>query len=32
MDAAAARKVRSYERDHKDRAGVVSAADRHASS
>jgi len=30
MDAVAARKVRTYERDHKDRAGVISAADKHA--
>lgn len=29
-DAATARRVRSYERDHKDRAGIVSAADRQA--
>ncbi len=32
VDAAAARKVRTYERDHKDRAGVISAADKHAGS
>src|ERR1019366_4126655 len=31
-DADTAHKVRSYERDHKDRAGVVDAADRHTSN
>ncbi len=31
-DAPTARKVRSYEKDHKDRAGVVAAADRHAGN
>jgi ferritin-like metal-binding protein YciE len=31
-DADTAHKVRSYERDHKDRRGVVDAADRHTSN
>ena len=31
-DADTAHKVRSYERDHKDRAGVIDAADRHTSN
>jgi len=29
-DSATARKVLAYERDHKDRAGVLDTADRHA--
>ena len=29
-DSATARKVLAYERDHKDRAGVLHSADRHA--
>ncbi len=32
VDAAAARKVRTYEHEHKDRAGVISAADKRADS
>ena len=31
-DADTARKVRSYEREHKNRAGVLEATDRHTSS
>jgi len=31
-DADTAHKVRSYERAHKDRAGVIDAADRHTSN
>ncbi len=32
VDAEAAREVRTYERDHKDRAGVISAADKRVDS
>jgi hypothetical protein len=31
-DSATARKVLAYERDHKDRAGVLDTADRHAGN